>query len=313
MGNNKITSLAQGTASGDAVAWEQLFSLGAEVDVASAATTDIGVVNSTLIRITGTTTITSFGATYRGPRLVRFGGALQLTHNATTLILPGAANITTAAGDCAIVRPVGSPGAGWVVMHYQRAAAPVDVVFPSRWLTGEWVIYPGSLPAGCVVPNGGTIGNALSGATNRANADTAALFEFYWGLTTNTDYPIQDSAGAPTTRGASAAADFAANKRFPLPNIQDGDALVASTSSAVLTRTAGEVIAHTHSVTDPGHTHLQTRLNITGSGTGGGGVFQGTDSNGPATTAATTGITIASTGGTKNKAAGLFTKVYVAL
>jgi microcystin-dependent protein len=96
------------------------------VDVASAATTDIGVVNSTLIRITGTTTITSFGATYRGPRFVRFGGALQLTHNATTLILPGAANITTAAGDCAIVRPVGSPGAGWVVMHYQRAASLIN-------------------------------------------------------------------------------------------------------------------------------------------------------------------------------------------
>jgi hypothetical protein len=111
------------------------------------------------------------------------------------------------------------------------------------------VLYPGALPSGCVVPNGGTIGSASSGATNRANADTADLFAFYWGLTNNTDYPIQDSTGAASTRGASAADDFAANKRFPLPNIQDGDALVAAVSSAVLTRTVGEVLSHTHTIT----------------------------------------------------------------
>lgn len=77
-------------------------------------------------------------------------------------------------------------------------------------------------PAGWVTRNGGTIGSAASGATNRANADTAALFAKIWAETSNTgDFVIQDSAGTPTTRGASAAADFAANKRIPLPNDLD--------------------------------------------------------------------------------------------
>lgn len=120
MDNNKITGLAQGTASGDALAWEQLFSQGVEADVASAATCDIGAVKSTFIRITGTSTISSFGTNYNGPRYIRFAGALQLTHNGTTLILPGGANITTAAGDCAIVRPIGSPSSGWAIVAYQR-------------------------------------------------------------------------------------------------------------------------------------------------------------------------------------------------
>ena len=80
----------------------------------------------------------------------------------------------------------------------------------------------GAAPAGWVVRNGGTIGNAVSGATERANADTAALFAHLWAETANTgDYVIQDSSGSPTVRGGSAAIDFAANKRMPLPDDTD--------------------------------------------------------------------------------------------
>jgi hypothetical protein len=87
-GNNKITGLAAGSATGDSLRWEQLFSQGQPVTLASAATTDIGAQNSVFLNITGTTTITSFGTNYNGPRYIRFDGALTLTHNATTLILP---------------------------------------------------------------------------------------------------------------------------------------------------------------------------------------------------------------------------------
>lgn len=69
------------------------FRQNAEVDVASASTTTLGGRDSDKIRITGTTTITSFGTNYSGPVFVRFAGALTLTHNATSLILPGGANI----------------------------------------------------------------------------------------------------------------------------------------------------------------------------------------------------------------------------
>lgn len=70
------------------------------VDVASAATTDIGAAASQNVRVTGTTTITSFGTVAAGTfRRVRFAGALTLTHNGTSLILPDGGNVTTAAGD----------------------------------------------------------------------------------------------------------------------------------------------------------------------------------------------------------------------
>lgn len=71
-------------------------------------------------------------------------------------------------------------------------------------------------PSGWVKGNGGTIGNASSGATTRANADTVDLFTLFWEQFSNTVLPIQTSAGAASTRGASAAADFAANKRLPV-------------------------------------------------------------------------------------------------
>lgn len=75
-------------------------------DVASATTTTIWVTDGNYIHITGTTTITSFGTAPQAgaTRTLVFDGALTLTHNATSLILPTGANITTAAGDVAIVR-----------------------------------------------------------------------------------------------------------------------------------------------------------------------------------------------------------------
>jgi hypothetical protein len=116
MSNNKLTSLGAGSATGQSLAWQQLFSQGTESDLASAGTTDIGAQNTNFLRITGTTSITSFGTNFNGPRFLRFADVLTLTHNATTLILPGGLNITTAAGDCAIAIPISG---GWYVF-YQR-------------------------------------------------------------------------------------------------------------------------------------------------------------------------------------------------
>jgi hypothetical protein len=91
------------------------------VDLASATTTDLGTVTAN-VRITGTTTITGFGTATSGiTRKLRFAAALTLTHNATSLILPGAANITTAAGDTAEAISLGS--GNWVVVDFTRAAA----------------------------------------------------------------------------------------------------------------------------------------------------------------------------------------------
>lgn len=95
-----------------------------EEDVASASTCDIGAAKSEWVRITGTTTITSLGTKANRVRYVRFADALTLTHNGTSLILPNAANITTAAGDLALLKSDGS--GNWRLYNYQRAADGVD-------------------------------------------------------------------------------------------------------------------------------------------------------------------------------------------
>lgn len=91
------------------------------IDVASATTTDIGAVASENVRITGTTTITGLGTAPAGMvRNVLFAAALTLTHNGTSLILPGAASIVTAAGDTATFLSEGS--GNWRCTKYQYAA-----------------------------------------------------------------------------------------------------------------------------------------------------------------------------------------------
>lgn len=75
---------------------------------------------------------------------------------------------------------------------------------------------------GWVMASGRTIGSAASGATERANDDTLALFKHNWEtFPDNIRLPIQTSAGAASARGVSAEADFAANKRLPLLDASD--------------------------------------------------------------------------------------------
>jgi len=88
-------------------------------DIASATTTDIGAATGNYVMITGTTTITGFGTIQAGTRReVEFTGALTLTHNGTSLILPTSANITTAAGDTATFVSLGS--GNWKCLGYHR-------------------------------------------------------------------------------------------------------------------------------------------------------------------------------------------------
>lgn len=73
-------------------------------------------------------------------------------------------------------------------------------------------MYGTGILSGFVRANARTIGNASSGATERANSDTAALFAFLW----NADANLTVSTG----RGASAVADYAANKTIALPDFR---------------------------------------------------------------------------------------------
>jgi len=94
-------------------------------DVASDATISLG--EGGVFHITGTTTITDidFGTAKNGRRAwLIFDGALILTHNATTLILPGAANITTAANDRALVYQDSSDNV-YVLAYIKADGSPI--------------------------------------------------------------------------------------------------------------------------------------------------------------------------------------------
>jgi hypothetical protein len=70
-------------------------------NVASAGTIDLDAAYGRLVDVTGTTAITAVTLSQGRMKIVRFTGALTLT-NGASLVLPGGANITTAAGDFAI-------------------------------------------------------------------------------------------------------------------------------------------------------------------------------------------------------------------
>ncbi|UIN20790.1 hypothetical protein [Herbaspirillum frisingense] len=95
--------------------------------IASAATVNIGGnTDGNYLHITGTTTITSFGTVSAGiSRTLVFDSSLTLTHNSTSLILPGAANIVTAAGDVAEFVSEGS--GNWRCVKYSSGGAPATV------------------------------------------------------------------------------------------------------------------------------------------------------------------------------------------
>jgi hypothetical protein len=107
--------------------YDGAFSNTSTVSINSATTTDLGstaiIDSSASVVIQGTVTITSFGSScpLGSLKTLEFAGALTLTHNASTLIIPGAANITTVAGDCAVVRYEG--GGSWRVISYTPAAS----------------------------------------------------------------------------------------------------------------------------------------------------------------------------------------------
>lgn len=100
----------------DYMTW--LFWLAESSNIAS-ATPALSAANWNTVHITWTTTITSFWTlpAWVVMNLI-FDWALTLTHNATSLILPTAANILTAAWDTAIFESKWSWN--WVCLNYQR-------------------------------------------------------------------------------------------------------------------------------------------------------------------------------------------------
>ena len=156
-------------------------------------------------------------------------------------------------------------------------------------LTGVVQDYLGTTaPDGYVMLSGRTIGSAASPATERSNADTLNLYSLLWSSIPS----LYVSGGG---RGASAAADFAANKTIALPDAR-GKALIGldnmgGSAAGLITNFSGVTLGawggeqnhtlvaaengvHAHTVTDNGHTHNISKTSNSGGG-GGGTQFGG--------------------------------------
>jgi Short tail fibre protein receptor-binding domain len=101
-------------------------------------------------------------------------------------------------------------------------------------------------PPGWLESNGTSIGDAQSGATARAAADTFELYTIGWA---DWGTKIFTSAAVETTKGVSAAADFAAHNRLKLLDLRDDFIRGANgTTRAVGTREEATIEGHKHLV-----------------------------------------------------------------
>lgn len=266
----------------------------AEVTIASASTTDILASGSEFIAISGTATITSFGTGTNRKRFVRATGAFTITHNATTLICPGGANITAIAGDTFVV--ISDASSNCRIFSYQRSSfvppsVPVGTVFdyagssaPSLWLF--------------------CYGQAISRTTY------AALFSAI-----GTTYGVGDASttfNLPDMRGRVVAGrdnmgNASADRLTNQTNSVEGDILGSVGGIEMTTLTITNMPAHTHTGTtssEGDHTHTvavsQNSASNPGAGVAGSGAGPTTTSSAGAHTHTFTTSSVGSGGSFSN-------------
>lgn len=238
--------------------------------------------------------------------------AFYLADGNIKIRLTDAAGVTQVAADnLLVIGPSSGSGSGDTV-DATTILATGDIKV--RYGTGQ--------VTGFVRLNGRTIGSSTSGAAERANADAQALFEFLW---TN-----DASLSVSTGRGASANADWVANKTIVLPDFRGrvmaglddmGNSAAsryanvpvvsgaATTLGSVLgeathtiTKAESAVLTYTAAVTDPGHHHTGGMGYFAQGNAGSSGLFvsSGTPNTGTATTGITVGVTADAGGGGHN-------------
>lgn len=212
-----------------------------------------------------------------------------------------------------VVGPSGGGGGGGGSIDPTSIASTGDIKFRA---TSETI-------TGWVKVNSQTIGSASSGSTGRANADTQNLFVYLWTNCTNAHCPVLGG------RGATALADFNANKQLTLPDFRGRapaglDDMGASAAGRIASSnvtsgggdtqttplatggeanhalTVAELAAHNHTIADPGHQH-STFGNIASLQAGASAQAVPANASGggnqsPGTNVITTGITVNNNG-----------------
>ena len=212
-------------------------------DIASAATPDIAAAQGSYHDITGTTTITGFASAEAGIwKMLQFDSAVPLI-NSASLALSGSSDRTTSPGEVSVVV---SEGSG----VWREVTNPPTSIPP-----GTIVDYAGSsAPSGWLLCDGSTVNRSTYAALFSAIGTTFGSGD---GSTT---FVLPDLRGRATfgkdDMGGSTAG-----------RVTDAVSGIAGTT---LGDAGGHqaVGAHTHGVTDPGHTHsltMATVVNFSGS------------------------------------------------
>jgi len=160
---------------------------------------------------------------------------------------------------------LGSGAVGDALFTSATIAAALAVLGGTLFTTGDAKLTLKTSETGWVAANDGTIGDASSGATTRANADCEALFTLLWANVSNT------WAAVSSGRGASAAADWAAHKTIALPKALGRALAAAGAGSGLTSRALGEILGEeTHALTlaeNGPHTHDVSMRDGAGAGT----------------------------------------------
>lgn len=210
-----------------------------EVTLASATTTDLGATGTNVVAISGTTTITSLGSSATTTEclyFVRFTGALTLTYNGTSLILPGVANITTAAGDTALFKYEGS--GHWRCLFYTVAAGLGSSGTVNAGTANQLAYYASSTNAvngTTAIPNGTTATTQTAADSSTKVATTAFVNGTALTLATGTTAITQGAADSSTKVATTA---FVNNTALTLKTGTTAVTQAASDSSTKVATTA---------------------------------------------------------------------------
>lgn len=184
---------------------------------------------------------------YSADNIISDSGSVNLSGTNGLLIAGGVWTIPVAAGQ---VLTYDGTNYSWTTATFD--STPTGAV---RFFAGT------TAPDGWIFLDDGSIGNASSGATTRANADTEDLYTVLWNNISDTYCPV--SSG----RGASAAADFAAGKTLALFKFA-GRGIKIKGSGTSLGQTEGAETAVMTEAQMPQHKHSVTGEDVIGIGIG---------------------------------------------
>lgn len=197
-------------------------------DVASAATLNLDNATGVIVDVTGVTTVTAITLADGRERVVRFTGALTLTHGAS-LVLPGAQSIVTAAGDFAIFRGY---AAGVVrLVAYQRAdGQPLPT--GTATIASAATVDLGSVRAQNISVSGTTTVTSF-GTSAPVGALKSVTFQGILTLTNGANLILPTGANIVTAAGDSLISRYEGASVWRVVNFQraSGAALVGGSSA----------------------------------------------------------------------------------